>query len=177
MPNYRRARVPGASYFFTVNLADRTSRLLVEQVERLREAFRETRRELPFRIEAIVVLPDHLHCIWTLPPGDADFSVRWRHIKMRFSRGIARGESISPSRAAKGERGIWQRRFWEHLIRDDADYEAHVNYIHYNPVKHGHVERVAAWPYSSFHRFTQQGFYPADWGGGMEPRGRFRERN
>ncbi len=177
MPNYRRARVPGASYFFTVNLADRASRLLIEHIELLRSAFRETRSELPFRIEAIVILPDHVHCIWTLPPGDADFSIRWQRIKTRFSRSIVRRESLSPSRAAKGERGIWQRRFWEHLIRDEADHEAHVHYIHYNPVKHGHVERVAAWPYSSFHGFVRKGIYPADWGSGAGSGGRFGERD
>lgn len=177
MPNYRRARIPGASYFFTVNLADRTSRLLVDHAELLRFAFRETKRELSFRIDAIVILPDHLHCIWTLPPEDADFSIRWQRVKMRFSRGIARGESVSPSRVAKGERGIWQRRFWEHLIRDEADHEAHVNYIHYNPVKHGHVGRVADWPYSSFHGFVRESIYPADWGGGVEPGGHFGERD
>ncbi len=163
MSNYRRARVPGATYFFTVALAERGGRLLVENIALLREAFRTTRRERPFRIDAMVVLPDHLHAVWTLPPGDAEFPIRWRLIKSRFSLAVPRGERIRPSRAMKGERGIWQRRYWEHLIRDDTDFRNHVEYSHFNPVKHGLVRRVADWPHSTFHRYVRAGMYPREW--------------
>lgn len=169
MTNYRRQRIKGGCYFFTVNLADRRQTLLTDRIAILRQAFRQTQTAHPFTIEAIVILPDHLHAIWTLPEGDDDFSLRWRQIKAAFSRAVAKGEVLSPSRKAKAERGIWQRRFWEHAIRDDADYGAHVDYIHYNPVKHGHAERVADWPYSSFQRFVSRGVYPADWAGGNIP--------
>jgi putative transposase len=166
MPQYIRAFVPGGTFFFTVNLLDRRRKLLTENIDALREVFQAARRRRPFTIEAIVILPDHLHCIWTLPEGDADFSTRWHDIKARFAARIPRGERLSERRLQKGERGIWQRRFWEHVIRDERDYENHVNYIHYNPVKHGHVARVADWPYSSFHRFVEQGIYDLDWGAG-----------
>jgi REP-associated tyrosine transposase len=129
-------------------------------------AFHRVQDELPFRMEAIVVLPDHLHCLWTLPPADADFSTRWKRIKALFSAGVPRTEPRSASRIAKGERGVWQRRFWEHTVRDDEDWRRHVDYIHYNPVKHGYAARVADWPYSSFHRYVRVGAYPRDWGGG-----------
>jgi len=165
MTQYRRNFVPGGSFFFTVNLAERRLRLLTEHVDLLRKAFRSARTSHSFDIEAIVVLPDHLHAIWTLPPGDADFATRWRLIKSTFSRGLPRGERISESRAAKGERGIWQRRYWEHTLRDERDLERHVDYIHYNPVKHGLVSRVQDWPHSSFHRYVRDGVYPADWAG------------
>jgi putative transposase len=119
----------------------------------------------PFTIEAIVVLPEHLHCIWTLPAGDADFATRWRLIKTEFSKHLAAGERRSPSRVGKGERGIWQRRYWEHTLCDERDFAAHCDYIHFNPVKHGHVARAADWPYSSFKKFLRSGVYPSDWGG------------
>lgn len=115
----------------------------------------------------MVVLPEHLHCLWRLPPGDADFSTRWKKIKAAFSRAQPKTELRSASRAAKGERGIWQRRFWEHAVRDEADWRRHVDYIHFNPVKHGHVPRVADWPYSTFHDYVRRGLYPVDWGGGV----------
>jgi len=165
MTGYRRNFVPGGSFFFTVNLAERRLRLLTEHVGRLRAAFRDIRSRHSFAIEAIVVLPDHLHAIWSLPEGDADFAVRWRLIKAAFSRGLPAGERISASRAAKGERGIWQRRYWEHTLRDERDFARHVDYIHFNPVKHGYVARVKDWPYSSFHRMVRLGLYPADWAG------------
>ena len=113
----------------------------------------------------MVVLPDHLHVIWTLPEDDANFATRWRLIKSRFSHAIPAGESVSNSRLTKGERGIWQRRFWEHTIRDENDFARHVDYIHINPVKHGLVTRVVDWPYSSFHRLVKLGVYPEDWAG------------
>jgi putative transposase len=163
LTNYRRNFVSGGSYFFTVNLADRRSRLLTEHIESLRAAFRYARNRHPFTIDAIVILPDHLHAIWTLPEGDADFALRWRLIKSAFSRGLPRNDRISASRAAKSERGIWQRRYWEHTLRDEHDFARHVDYIHFNPVKHGHVSRVQDWPHSSFARMVRLGIYPTDW--------------
>ncbi len=177
MTSYRRARVCGATYFFTVNLADRDSALLTQRIGDLREALRYVRLRHPFAIEAMVVLPDHLHAVWTLPEGDADHSLRWRVVKGFFSRRVARIERRSASRIAKGERGIWQRRYWEHLIRDEADLRRHVEYIHFNPVKHGHVECVADWPYSTFHRFVAEGRLPREWGGGVRGVGGFGERD
>jgi putative transposase len=165
MTDYRRNRVPGGTYFFTVNLLNRHSNLLVNHVRFLREVVRDVRARAPFHIDAWVVLPEHLHCLWTLPEGDADFSSRWRDVKKGFSKSLPQREHRSASRAAKGERGIWQRRFWEHTIRDDRDYGAHMDYIHFNPVRHGLVADVADWPYSSFHRCVAMGVYPAGWGG------------
>jgi putative transposase len=166
MPAYRRNRVPGGTYFFTVNLLDRGSRLLVEEVDALREAVRAVHARTPFHIDAFVVLPDHLHCIWTLPPDDDDFSGRWHAVKALFATGMPRIEPRSATRVRRGERGIWQRRFWEHTIRDDHDYAAHVDYVHFNPVKHGLVAQAADWPYSSFRRAVARGLYPANWGTG-----------
>jgi putative transposase len=163
MPQYLRASVPGGTFFFTVALLERHLRLLTEHLDDLRAVFLAAKKRRPFTIEAIVILPDHLHCIWTLPPDDADFSTRWHDIKARFATQIPKGERLSARRLKKGERGIWQRRFWEHVIRDEGDYERHVDYIHYNPVKHGHVARVADWPYSSFHRFVHCGVYDLAW--------------
>ena len=159
---YRRNFVSGASFFFTVNLDDRRSGLLTDRIEPLRAAFRTVRARHPFTIDASVVLPDHLHAIWTLPPGDADFATRWRLIKTAFSRGVAPGERRSPSREAKGERGIWQRRYWEHTLRDERDFERHCDYIHFNPVKHVHAGAAREWPDSSFHRFVYLGAGPMD---------------
>lgn len=165
MTDYRRYRVKGGTYFFTVNLAERQRKLLTEQIDILRGAFREVKQAHPFRMDAIVVLPDHLHALWTLPEGDDNFSLRWRQIKSAFSREFGKGERISKSRAGKQERGIWQRRFWEHAIRDEHDFARHVDYIHFNPVKHGYVRRVVDWPYSSFHRYVRLGIYPSAWVG------------
>ena len=167
MPDYRRNRVAGGTYFFTVNLLERNLTLLTDHIDALRAAVRKVRARRPFHIDAWVVLPDHLHCVWTLPPGDADYSSRWKAIKITFAKSLPATERLSPVRRSKGERGIWQRRFWEHTIRDDSDYSAHMDYVHYNPVKHGLVVRVAAWPYSSIHRCVAAGIYPADWGGGL----------
>ena len=164
MPQYIRAFVPGGTFFFTVTLLERRRELLTEHIANLREVFKAARQRRPFSIEAIVILPDHLHCIWTLPPGDADFSTRWHDIKARFAAQIPPGERLSPRRLKKQERGIWQRRFWEHVIRDERDYELHVDHLHYNPVKHGHVTRVADGPYSSFHRYVQRDVYDLVWG-------------
>lgn len=165
MSDYRRALFPGATWFFTVNLDDRRSDLLVREIALLRAAARVVRRQYPCEVVAAVVLPDHLHAILRLPPGDADFSGRWRFLKTLFVRALPKTEAIPPNRARRGERGIWQRRFWEHMIRDDDDLRAHVDYIHFNPVKHGLVDRVRDWPHSSFHAYVRAGMLPADWGG------------
>jgi putative transposase len=124
---------------------------------------RTTMHDHPFTIDAMVVLPEHLHCLWQMPPGDDDFPNRWRLIKARFSRCVGHDERISSSRQRKGERGIWQRRYWEHAIRDERDYQRHVDYIHYNPVKHGHAGAPHEWPHSSFMRWVERGMYPANW--------------
>ncbi len=151
MPNYRRAFIEGGTWFFTVNLLDRKSTLLVDNIEILHTATEAVRRRFPFEIDAMVVLPDHIHAVWTLPPDDFDFSLRWNQIKVRFSKSIPRGEPRSPSRSIRGERGIWQRRFWEHLIRDQKDYDEHIDYCWINPLKHGFVDKVEDWPHSTFH--------------------------
>ena len=156
MPNYRRAFVAGGCWFFTVNLLDRRSRLLVENIAALRDAVHATQQRFPFHIDAMVVLPDHLHAVWTLPENDFDFSVRWRLIKVRFSKSVPKGESLTETRRARGERGIWQRRYWEHLIRNERDYHHHIDYCWFNPVKHEHVANVEDWPFSSFHRDMQE---------------------
>ncbi len=153
----------GATYFFTVNLLDRNSNLLIDHIDTLRQAVARVRTLMPFHIDAWVVLPDHLHCIWTLPEQDGNFPKRWQAIKMGFSRKITLGETLSASRQKRGERGIWQRRFWEHTIRNDCDYAAHMDYVHFNPVKHGYVEQTADWKFSSFHRAIRQGLYPQTW--------------
>ena len=165
MPDYHRNRVPGGTYFFTVNLLERNSYLLTDRIEALREAVRKVRRARAFHIDSWVVLPEHIHCIWTLPEGDSDYSGRWRAIKIAFAKSVPKTERRSAVRSAKGERGIWQRRFWEHTIRDERDYASHMDYVHFNPVKHAHVERVKDWPYSSFHRLVEAGVYPGDWAG------------
>jgi putative transposase len=164
MPNYRRVWVPGGTYFFTVNLLERDRALLVEHIDGLRAAFRAVQVVRPFDIVAMVVLPDHLHCIWQLPADDADNATRWRHIKSVFSRSLPREERRSARRLAKKERGIWQRRFWERLLRDEHDVRTHVDYIHFNPVKHGLMGCAGDWPYSTFHRYVRAGLSAADWG-------------
>lgn len=164
MAVYRRNWVAGGTYFFTVNLLVRGSNdLLVRHVDLLREVVRDVRAKRPFEIVAWVVLPEHMHAIWTLPDGDADYSGRWNAIKALFSRRLPRDESISLSRQSRGERGIWQRRFWEHTIRDERDLENHIAYIHCNPVKHGHAASPREWPHSSFHWFVRDGLLPTDW--------------
>jgi putative transposase len=176
MPNYRRAFVPGGCWFFTANLFDRSSRLLTTNIEALRDAAERTRARYPFHIDAMVILPEHIHAVWTLPPDDADFSVRWRLIKSYFAKSIPKDEAVSRVRQSRGERGIWQRRFWEHLIRDEGDYARHLEYCYINPVKHGHVRRVQDWPFSSFHRDVREGVFPADWAGDVGQEGEFGER-
>jgi putative transposase len=168
MTDYRRNFTQGGAYFFTLNLAERRQPLLTGNINRLRAALRYTRAWHPFETVAIVILPDHLHAIWRLPENDADFSTRWRLLKSAFSRALPMNEPISPSRRRRGERGIWQRRFWEHTIRDERDFARHVDYIHFNPVKHGYVRKVRDWLYSSFRRMVRLGIYPEDWGGDFQ---------
>jgi putative transposase len=164
MVGYRRNFIPGGTYFFTVTLADRRSKVLVDHIGALRRAFRAARRERPFAIEAVVILPDHLHAIFALPPNDADFSGRWRRIKGHFSLALIEA-GVGLKRRANGDLALWQRRFWEHTIRDESDFAQHVDYIHFNPVKHGFVRRVHDWPHSSFHRYVREGRLPGDWAG------------
>ena len=169
MPDYRRYRLPGGTYFFTVNLLQRyPNDLLVRHIDILRSEVRAVREKRPFVIDAWVVLPDHLHCVLTLPQADDDFTNRWRLIKQGFSTALPITERRSAVRMARGERGIWQRRFWEHAIRNETDYAAHIDYCHINPFKHGYVQRVADWPYSTFHRYVERGIYPLDWAGDLE---------
>jgi len=165
MPNYRRARVAGACWFFTVNLQQRQQHLLTEQIDLLKSCIRDVHQRRPFFIDAWVVLPEHMHCIWTLPAGDCDFAGRWRDIKKGFSRAIPAGEYRAASLELRHERGIWQRHYWEHLIRDANDYQHHFDYVHRNPLKHGWVQRVQDWPHSTFHRYVAAGVYSADWCG------------
>jgi putative transposase len=162
---YRRNRVSGGTYFFTVTLADRGSTTLIDHIDELRHAVRATAEERPFRIDAMVILPEHLHALWTLPEADADYSGRWRRLKGLFTRAVVprlKGRVQNPN----GEWNLWQQRFWEHTIRDDLDFRRHADYIHFNPVKHHLVRRVRDWPHSTFHRFVANGIYAEDWGGG-----------
>jgi putative transposase len=166
MTNYRRIYTPGATWFFTVNLFERQNNpLLTENIDALRSAFSYVKERHPLDINAVVILSDHLHCIWTLPENNTDYSTRWNLLKGHFSRSITKGEKISKSRIKRRERGIWQRRFWEHMIRDENDFNRHLDYIHWNPVKHGYVPNVVDWPYSSFHKYVKMGWYPENWGG------------
>lgn len=162
---YRRNYVAGGTYFFTVNLLDRNKTLLVDLITELREAVHFVKQRRPFHIDAWVVLPDHMHAVWTLPQGDSDYSSRWRDIKKRFSKSLPFNEELSLVRKKNSERGIWQRRFWEHTIKDERDYRHHIDYVHVNPFKHGLVDRVVDWPYSSFHRAVKQGIYDPSWCG------------
>jgi len=164
MSRYRRAKIAGGTFFFTVALADRTSDLLVRHIALLRHAYLRVQNARPFGTVAICILPDHLHAIWSLPVGDADYAVRWNLIKGGFSRALPSAPRRTQSKIARREKGIWQRRYWEHAIRDDADLERHIDYIHFNPVKHGLVSTVSDWPYSSFPKHVVQGTPPDEWG-------------
>ena len=173
MPDYRRIKTEGGAFFFTVVTHKRQPLFnSIECIEMLRASISETRRIAAFRIDAWVLLPDHMHCIWTLPDNDDDYSQRWGMIKAGLTKKIKHmlpGGQASSSRKKHRESSIWKRRFWEHRIRDDRDLLMHTDYIHYNPVRHGYVERVQDWPYSTFHKYVDQGVYPIDWAGdGME---------
>lgn len=164
--DYRRVWVEGGTYFFTVNLLERKGNdLLVRYIDVLRAAVAQVKIKYPFIIHGWVVLPDHIHCVIELPEGDANFAVRWRLIKILFSKGLPRDEHRSMVRIHRKERGIWQRRYWEHLIRDQQDFQNHMNYVHINPVKHGLVQRVSEWPFSTFHSLVKRGVYPQNWAG------------
>lgn len=166
MSNYRRAYINGGTWFFTVNILQRhQNNLLISNIELLRQTVKKVRANHPFHIDAWVVLPDHIHCILTLPSNDADFSNRWRLIKSGFSRPMPNTEYRSDARIRNGERGIWQRHYWEHYLRDDSDYQKHVDYIHVNPLKHGYIEHVIDWFYPTFHQHVAKGIYPANWCG------------
>lgn len=168
MSDYRRSFVPGGCFFFSVALADRQSSLLVDEIARLRSAYAVTQTTLPFTTLAICVLPEHLHAIWALPAHDSDYAQRWALLKSSFSRGLPLAARLSLRQRHKREKGLWQRRYWGHWIRDAEDLQRHLDYLHYNPVKHGLVGQVKDWPYSSFHRYVRQGLLPADWGGGPD---------
>ncbi|WP_027865173.1 REP-associated tyrosine transposase [Massilia alkalitolerans] len=167
MPYYRRS-LTGSTYFFTV-VTHRRRPILCDDAVRtaLRHAIERVRTRLPFTTDAMVLMPDHLHCIWTLPDDDTDFSSRWSQIKHHVSSTCNRlyPMTLSRSRQHRGAGSIWQRRFWEHQIRDEIDMERHVDYIHFNPVKHGLVTGASQWPYSTFERHVRAGAYTRDWGG------------
>jgi len=170
MPNYRRADIKAGTYFFTVVSFRRQKILCHEKVRSaLRHAVRETQKIYPFVIDAWVLLPDHLHCIWRLPQDDANFSLCWAMVKRFVTKQcgseLRRNELMNASKYKRKEGTVWQRRFWEHHIRDERDDEKHIDYIHYNPAKHGDVNNVMDWPYSTFHRYQRAGLYPSDWGG------------
>ena len=170
MSRYRRAAVPGGSYFFTV-VTERRQRILTDPALRLalREAIERVRVQRPFRIDGWVLLPDHLHAIWTLPEGDADFATRWRLIKTAVTRRCGadyfQPNYLTERRTAKHCATLWQHRYWEHWLRDGRDIRQHLDYLHFNPVKHGLVDTVADWPWSSFHRWVKQGAYSKNWAG------------
>lgn len=173
MSDYRRCYMPGGSYFFTV-VTERRAAILANDPARncLREAIRHCQQHLPFHLDALVMLPDHLHAIWTLPQDDCDYSKRWGIIKKHFTQNwLAMGgaeQAVTASRLRYRRRGIWHRRFWEHALRGERDYQNHFDYLHWNPVKHGLVKNVRDWPYSSFHHWVKQGFYPDGWGSTIE---------
>ena len=168
MARYRRNFIAGGTFFFTVKLADPKSRLLVEHIDLLRAAYMDVQKQYPFETVAVCVLPNHIHAIWTLPPDDADYSLRWRLIKTKFSAHFPRAENLSASKQRRHERGIWQRRFYEHTVCDETDWQRCADYIHFNPVKHGLCGNVRDWAFSSFHRYVRDGWLPLDWGSTKE---------
>lgn len=165
MVNYRRSRIKGGTYFFTVNLYDRSSSHLVTHINHLRQSFHTVQKQRPFEIVASVILPEHLHMIMTLPDDDHNYPERWKAIKSRFTRALVKDDVAGLTKNKKGEYNLWQRRYWEHQIKDETDLQNHVDYIHFNPVKHGHVARVVEWPHSSFHRYVKSGVIESNWGG------------
>src|SRR4051812_7011770 len=165
MPRYQRAKLAGGTFFFTVAIADRGDDLLVREIGRLRYAYRLIQLRRPFETIAICILPDHLHAIWSLPENDSDFSRRWSLIKSSFSRALPAASSRTARHIEKREKGLWRRRYWEHVIRNENDLQRHIDYIHFNPVKHELVSRVVDWPHSSFQQYVAREELPADWGG------------
>ena len=175
MPNYIRSQVAGATYFFTLTLAQRNTRLLTDNIDLLRSSYQRANSLHPFTTIAICIMPDHIHAIWQMPIDDGNYALRWRMIKSQFSRNFGVNEQRSCSKIKHREKGIWQRRYWEHQIRDEVDLKRHVDYIHYNPVKHGLVDSVKDWPYSTFHRYAKQGVVAENWGSNVEEKGLFGE--
>lgn len=167
MTDYRRDYTNGGCYFFTLNLANRKSNLLIDEVCLLRSCFRKVIKQRPFKVNAIVVLPDHIHMVITLPKYDDDYSTRIRLLKTYFAKSLPK-VTKSPSQISKQEKGIWQRRFWEHKIRNEQDYLNHIHYCYINPVKHKLVKSVKDWPYSSFHRDVKLGLFPIDWASNID---------
>jgi len=173
MSDYRRCYVPGGSYFFTV-VTERRAGILANDVARdcLRNAIRHCRQQLPFKVDALVLMPDHLHSIWTMPTDDCDYSKRWGIVKKHFTQAWlaldGNEQTVTASQLRYRRRGVWQRRFWEHALHDEDDFQRHFDYLHFNPVKHGLVKNVADWPYSSFHYWVAKGVYPINWGSSLE---------
>lgn len=157
MSNYRHNRVPGRTFFFTVRLLDRSSSLLTEHISAFGEAIRQTRTRRPFHVDAWVVLPDHAHAIWTLPPGDADCAGRWRAVKIAFSKSLRKASAASVNEGA-----IWERHYLEHPVGGDDEYAALVDYVHTNPLRHACCAQAADWPWSSLHRFIAAGLIVPD---------------
>ena len=174
MPKYIRNQTAGATYFFTLTLAQRNTSLLTDHIDWLRSAYQRANTLHPFTTIAICILSDHIHAIWQLPADDGDYALRWRMIKSQFSRNFSANEQRSNSKIKHREKGIWQRRFWEHQIRDDIDLQRHVDYIHYNPVKHGLVSRVKDWPHSTFHKYVKRDMVDESWCG-IDEKGTFGE--
>ena len=168
---YRRVDVKAGTYFFTMNLQERHKTLLIDEIDLLRVVINKVKKEHPFKLNAMVVLLEHLHVMLTLPSNDNDYQTRLSLIKAGFSRKIPKTEPINKSRQSKGERGIWQRRYWEHHIVDEHDFENHVQYIHYNPVKHGYVKSAVDWKYSTIHHFISKGILAPNWGENYEDSG------
>ncbi len=168
MSRYRRSQIVGGTYFFTVALRDRHSKLLIDRIQELRHAYRRANELHPFTTIAICILPEHIHAIWQLPPNDANYALRWSIIKSLFSRQFEASQDRSASKIRQREKGIWQRRYWEHQIRNEIDLNRHIDYIHANPVKHGYVSAVKDWEYSSFHRYVREGTLPLDWMGAAD---------
>ncbi len=171
MPDYRRSLIEGGTYFFTVVMYGRLPILTTTPArEILHKAWIEVKERFNFETVAVCLLPDHLHCIWKLPEGDSNYPVRWKEIKRRFTiaylKEVGPGEVRNASRQKKHEAAIWQRRYWEHTLFEQVDFEEHLDYIHYNPIKHGFVTQAIDWPYSSFSRFVKEGMYEPDWVGG-----------
>ena len=164
MVGYRRNFVHGGTYFFTAALQDRTSAYLIDRIDLLRKSIQTVKSKSHFDEIATVILPEHLHTIWKLPDGDSDYPARWKAIKSLFTRLLLKS-GVNLEKNTRGEYLLWQRRYWEHTIMDEQDMKSHIDYIHYNPVKHGYADKVSAWPHSSFHRYVQSGLLPEDWGG------------
>jgi len=162
MVNYRRNKVLGGTYFFTVTLKNRSASYLIDYVGLLHESIQFIKNKHSFDVIAFVILNDHLHTIWQLPENDANYPKRWQAIKSRFTRSLVK-QGVSLIKNKKGEYNLWQKRYWEHTIRDERDLQNHIDYIHFNPVKHSYVDRVIDWPHSSFHRYVDEGLIDKNW--------------